>query len=529
MTRKLPSCLLKNSTGLLQTLLFSAGFLMIATASNAQSTVILQADQPGDKISKHIYGHFAEHLGRCIYDGIYVGDTSKSIPNTNGIRNDVIEALKKLKVANLRWPGGCYADIYHWKDGVGPKNKRTPIINRWWGNVTEDNSFGTHEFLELCKKIGAEPYLAGNMGSGTVRELADWTEYVNAKAGTGPMARLREQNGQKEPWTVKYWGVGNEAWGCGGNMRPEFYANLYRQYATFMTNWDNSDKIYRVASGSNGNDYNWTDVMMRDVPASMMEGLSLHHYAVINWSKKGSATSFTEEQYFATMKSALQMEELVSRHSTIMDKYDRSKRVALVVDEWGGWYDVEPGTNPGFLYQQNTMRDAMIAGVTLNIFNNHCDRVRIANLAQTVNVLQAVILTEKQKILLTPTYHVLEMYNVHQDAKLLPIKIITNDYVLADDKLPAVSASASKDASGKTHISLTNIDTKNAQTITVNLDGGQYTAVTGRILTSSKLQNYNSFDEPNKITPAAFNGASLKANTLSIKLPPFSVVVLELN
>ena len=326
MTRKLPSCLLKNSTGLLQTLLFSAGFLMIATASNAQSTVILQADQPGDKISKHIYGHFAEHLGRCIYDGIYVGDTSKSIPNTNGIRNDVIEALKKLKVANLRWPGGCYADIYHWKDGVGPKNKRTPIINRWWGNVTEDNSFGTHEFLELCKKIGAEPYLAGNMGSGTVRELADWTEYVNAKAGTGPMARLREQNGQKEPWTVKYWGVGNEAWGCGGNMRPEFYANLYRQYATFMTNWDNSDKIYRVASGSNGNDYNWTDVMMRDVPASMMEGLSLHHYAVINWSKKGSATSFTEEQYFATMKSALQMEELVSRHSTIMDKYDRSKR-----------------------------------------------------------------------------------------------------------------------------------------------------------------------------------------------------------
>ncbi len=528
MTRKLPSCLLKNSTGLLQTLLFSAGFLMIATASNAQSTVILQADQPGDKISKHIYGHFAEHLGRCIYDGIYVGDTSKSIPNTNGIRNDVIEALKKLKVANLRWPGGCYADIYHWKDGVGPKNKRTPIINRWWGNVTEDNSFGTHEFLELCKKIGAEPYLAGNMGSGTVRELADWTEYVNAKAGTGPMARLREQNGQKEPWTVKYWGVGNEAWGCGGNMRPEFYANLYRQYATFMTNWDNSDKIYRVASGSNGNDYNWTDVMMRDVPASMMEGLSLHHYAVINWSKKGSATSFTEEQYFATMKSALQMEELVSRHSTIMDKYDRSKRVALVVDEWGGWYDVEPGTNPGFLYQQNTMRDAMIAGVTLNIFNNHCDRVRIANLAQTVNVLQAVILTEKQKILLTPTYHVLEMYNVHQDAQLLPLTLRTPDYVYGTDKLPAVSVSASKDKEGLTHVSLVNIDASKSQTLSIDLRGAAFTSVSGRILQSAKIQDFNTFNEPEKVKLAIFNGAKLNGSKIDLTLPPFSVVVLTL-
>ena len=528
MTRKLPSCLLKNSTGLLQTLLFSAGFLMIATASNAQSTVILQADQPGDKISKHIYGHFAEHLGRCIYDGIYVGDTSKSIPNTNGIRNDVIEALKKLKVANLRWPGGCYADIYHWKDGVGPKNKRTPIINRWWGNVTEDNSFGTHEFLELCKKIGAEPYLAGNMGSGTVRELADWTEYVNAKAGTGPMARLREQNGQKEPWTVKYWGVGNEAWGCGGNMRPEFYANLYRQYATFMTNWDNSDKIYRVASGSNGNDYNWTDVMMRDVPASMMEGLSLHHYAVINWSKKGSATSFTEEQYFATMKSALQMEELVSRHSTIMDKYDRSKRVALVVDEWGGWYDVEPGTNPGFLYQQNTMRDAMIAGVTLNIFNNHCDRVRIANLAQTVNVLQAVILTEKQKILLTPTYHVLEMYNVHQDAQLLPLTLRAPDYVYGTDKLPAVSVSASKDKEGLTHVSLVNIDASKSQTLSIDLRGAAFNSVSGRILQSAKIQDFNTFNEPEKVNPAIFNGAKLNGSKIDLTLPPFSVVVLTL-
>lgn len=500
----------------------------VLMSATAQTSVILQADLPGDKISKHIYGHFAEHLGRCIYDGIYVGDTNRTIPNTNGIRNDVVDALKKLKVANLRWPGGCYADIYHWKDGVGPKSARTPIINRWWGNVTEDNSFGTHEFLELCTKIGAEPYLAGNMGSGTVRELAEWAEYVNAKAGTGPMARWREQNGKKEPWNVKYWGVGNEAWGCGGNMRPEFYANLYRQYATFMTNWDNSDKIFRVASGSNGNDFNWTDVLMRDVPASMMEGLSLHHYAVINWSKKGSATNFTEDQYFATMKSALQMEELVSRHSTIMDKYDRSKKVALVVDEWGGWYEVEPGTNPGFLYQQNTMRDAMIAGVTLNIFNNHCDRVRIANLAQTVNVLQSVILTDKQKLLLTPTYHVLEMYNVHQDAQLLPVHFNSPEYVLGTEKLPAVSVSASKDKNGSTNISLVNIDAGKSQSISIDLRGGKFTTVSGRILSAKKLQDHNSFDDPDKIQPVVFNGAKLNGTKLDLVLPPFSVVVLNL-
>lgn len=505
-----------------------AAICFTGSTITAQTSVVLQADLPGDKISKHIYGHFAEHLGRCIYDGIYVGDTSKTIPNTNGIRNDILDALKKLKVSNLRWPGGCYADIYHWKDGVGPKNKRTPIINRWWGNVTEDNGFGTHEFLELCNKIGAEPYLAGNMGSGTVRELAEWAEYVNAKPGTGPMSVWREQNGRKEPWNVKYWGVGNEAWGCGGNMKPEFYANLYRQYATFMTNWENNDKIFRVASGSNGNDFNWTDVLMRDVPASMMEGLSLHHYAVINWSKKGSATAFTEEQYFATMKSALQMEDLVSRHSTIMDKYDRAKRVALVVDEWGGWYDVEPGTNPGFLYQQNTMRDAMIAGVTLNIFNNHCDRVRIANLAQTVNVLQAVILTDKQKMLLTPTYHVMEMYNVHQDAQLLPVTLRSPDYVFGNDKLPAVSVSASKDKDGNTHISLANIDAAKTQTISVDLRGAAFKTVTGRILSSKKLQDFNSFEEPNKIQPAVFNGAKLNGSKLELALPPFSVVVLTL-
>jgi alpha-N-arabinofuranosidase len=491
-----------------------------------QATVIIN-NAPVTTISKNIYGHFAEHLGHCIYGGFYVGDTSKNIPNTDGVRNDIIDALKKLKIPNLRWPGGCFADTYHWKDGVGPRDKRPTIVNKWWGGVTEDNSFGTHNFLNMCELLGAEPYLTGNVGSGSSQEMADWVQYVNFD-GKSPMSDWRKQNGREQPWKVKFWGIGNEAWGCGGNMRPEYYADEFRKFATFMTDWGNTGGLIRIASGASDADYNWTETLMKNIPVDMLGGLGVHHYAIIDWGKKSSATGFTEDQYFATMKSALQMDELVTKHAAIMDKYDPKKKVAMVVDEWGGWYDVEPGTNPGFLYQQNTMRDAMIAGVTLNIFNNHADRVRMANLAQCINVLQAVILTDKEKMILTPTYHVMEMYNVHQDAKLLPIKIISDDYVFGTEKLPAISCSASKDSTGKTHISLVNIDTKNTQTITVNLQGGQYASVTGRILTSDKLQNYNSFDEPDKIKPTTFSGATLKSNVLSVKLPPFSVIVLEL-
>ena len=479
------------------------------------------------KINKNIYGHFAEHLGRCIYDGFYVGENNKTIPNTEGVRNDVIAALRKMKIPLLRWPGGCFADTYHWKDGVGPKDKRPAMVNTWWGGVTENNSFGTHDFLNMCERLGAEPYLSGNVGSGTVQEFSQWLQYVNFD-GESPMSDWRKENGREKPWNVKYWGVGNEAWGCGGNMTAEYYVNIYRQYATFMTDWTNTHDLFRIASGANGADYHWTEVLMRDIPQNMISGTGLHHYSVIEWNHKGPATDFTEEQYFKTLKSAWQMEELVTKHSEIMDKYDPQKKVALVVDEWGGWYDVEPGTNPGFLYQQNTMRDAMIAGMTLNIFNNHADRVRMANLAQTINVLQAVILTNKEKIILTPTYHVMEMYNVHQDAMLLPIKITTDDYVFNGEKLPAVSASASKDSTGTIHISLVNIDPKNTQKINLNLGEEKIKSVTGRILSSKKVQDYNSFDNPNKITPAVFNGARVNDKSLSATLPPASVVVLKL-
>lgn len=490
----------------------------------AQNKVIIQADSGKFVINKNIYGHFSEHLGNCIYEGIYVGEKNKTIPNTNGIRNDVVAALKKLKVPLLRWPGGCFADTYHWKDGIGPKNSRASIVNQWWGGVTEDNSFGTHEFLNFCRMIEAAPYISGNVGSGTVQEMSDWVSYVNGAPNSSPMSKLRVKNGQINPWQGKYWGIGNEAWGCGGNMTPEHYANLFRQYATYLTRVNNTD-MFRIASGAGGQDTNWTAVLMKNIPLQMMEGVGVHHYAVIDWGKKGSASSFSEKEYFLTMKEALKMEEIVTQHSAIMDKYDPKKQVALVVDEWGGWYDVEPGTNPGFLFQQNTMRDAVLAGATLNIFNNHCERVRMANLAQIVNVLQAVVLTNKEKLILTPTYHVMEMYNVHQDAAMLPLKVETADYVFENAKLPAISASASKDKNGITHISLVNVDAAKSNEVTIELKGRKYNKLSGRILTSGKLQNYNSFNEPNKIQPANFD-AQISDNKIVVKIPAFSVLVL---
>jgi len=494
--------------------------------AHSQNTITLNADGGKDKISKHIYGHFSEHLGKCIYEGFYVGDNNTAIPNVKGVRTDVVEALKKLKIPNLRWPGGCFADTYHWKDGIGPKDKRPTIVNTWWGGVTEDNSFGTHDFLDMCELLGTEPYLSGNVGSGTVQELTDWVQYTTF-AGKSPMSKLRAENGREKPWNVKYWGIGNEAWGCGGNMKAEYYASIYKQYSTFLTGWSNDNKIFRIASGANSSDYNWTEVLMRDIPHNMLEGVALHHYSVIDWNKKGSATAFTEEQYFTILKKALLMEELVSRHSTIMDRYDKQKRVALVVDEWGGWYDVEPGSNPGFLFQQNTIRDAVLAGATLNIFNNHADRVRMANLAQTVNVLQAVVLTDKEKMLLTPTYHVMEMYTVHHEATMIPMELKSGDYVFGTDKLQAISASASRDAQGLVHISLVNIDASKVQEVTIDVRGAKFSSVTGRVLTSDKIQDYNTFDQPSKIKPVTFKDASISGNTLKVKLPPHSVVVLE--
>lgn len=499
--------------------------ILTGSLSFAQATVKLEVDIDAPVINKNIYGHFAEHLGRCIYDGLYVGEKS-NIPNTEGVRNDIIDALKNLKIPNLRWPGGCFADTYHWKDGVGPQSERPTIVNTWWGNVTEDNSFGTHNFLNLCEELGAEPYLSGNVGSGSVQELADWVQYVNFD-GISPMSDWRKRNGRGKPWGVRYWGIGNEAWGCGGNMRVEYYADIYRKYATFMSNAGLDGGLFRIASGASDADYHWTEVLMRDIPHNLLQGVALHHYSVLSWTDKGPSVKFSEDEYFRIMKQSWLMEELVTKHSAVMQKYDPENKVALVVDEWGGWYSVEEGTNPGFLYQQNTMRDAMIAGMNLNIFNNHADRVKMANLAQIVNVLQAVILTKGEKMILTPTYHVMKMYNVHQDAQLIPIKLSTPDYEFNGERLPAVSASASKDKGGLIHVSLINIDASKANTVSIDLNEVGIKSMTGEILTSASLQDHNTFDNPEKIKPTNFKNFKLKKGIVDVTIPPFSVLVFE--
>lgn len=501
--------------------------LLYAFGVGAQNTITLFPEKAKDSISRHVYGHFAEHLGRGIYDGIYVGDSNTRIPHRNGIRQDIVAALRKLKVPVLRWPGGCFADTYHWRDGVGPKSQRPSMLNIWWGNTREDNSFGTHEFLNFCEEIGAAPYLSGNVGSGTPQELADWIKYTTHPAGTSPMPDWREANGRKQPWSVKYWGLGNEAWGCGGNMTAEYYANIYRQFATFMTS-GSPEGLYRIASGANSNDYHWTEVLMRDIPHGMFDALGLHFYSVIDWNKKGPAAEFTEEQYRKTLREALRMDELITKHSAIMDRYDPQKKKALAVDEWGGWYDVEPGTNGAFLFQQNTMRDAVLAGSTLNIFNNHCDRVRMANLAQMVNVLQAVILTKEEKLILTPTYHVMEMYNVHQDALMIPVAVKSTSYMAGGDTLTAINASASRSADGTIHLSVVNLDPRKTQTVTLTGGTAGMKVSGGRILSAPRIQDHNSFEQPEKVKPTDYKGYSQSPSGIQLVLPPGSVTLLSL-
>ncbi|WPU91049.1 alpha-L-arabinofuranosidase C-terminal domain-containing protein [Mucilaginibacter sabulilitoris] len=479
-------------------------------------------------ISKHIYGQFAEHLGHGIYGGFWV-DKSLPVKKQDRIRLDVVEALKKIKIPNLRWPGGCFADEYHWRDGIGPAAQRPRMVNTNWGGVTEDNSFGTHEFLELCSLLKCEPYVAGNVGSGTVDEMSKWIEYLNSNS-TSTVVKERVKNGHPEPYKVSFWGVGNESWGCGGNMTPQFYADQFKRYASFAKDYPGA-KLKKIASGPNADDYNWTEVCMKNIPAHMMYGLSLHYYTIPtgSWGKKGSATAFTEGEYFNTMVNCLKMEELVTKHSAIMDKYDPEKHVALVVDEWGVWTDPEPGTNPGFLYQQNSLRDALIAATTLNIFNNHSDRVKMAALAQTINVLQSLILTDKEKMVLTPTYYIFDMYKVHQDAKYLPIKLDAPDYEVDGKKIPAVNASASQDAAGKVHISLVNLDIHKPITITTGFSDIKWTNVSGQILTSANVTNINTFQDPDKIHLSNFTGAKKDGDKLVVTLPAKSVVTLELN
>ena len=489
-----------------------------------KATVTLHADQGKNIISRHIYGQFAEHLGTCIYGGLWVGEDS-DIPNTQGYRNDVLGALKELSIPNLRWPGGCFADEYHWMDGIGPRDQRPRMVNNNWGGTVEDNSFGTHEFLNLCELLGCEPYVSGNVGSGTVKEMAKWVEYMTAE--DGPMAKLRKQNGREKPWKVHFFGVGNESWGCGGSMRPEFYADLYRRYSTYCRNY-NGNQLFKIASGASDYDYNWTEVLMQRV-GNRMNGLSLHYYTVMDWNQKGSATDFDADEYYRTLGKCLEIEQVLQRHIGIMDKYDPDRNVALMVDEWGTWWDQEPGTIPGHLFQQNTLRDAMVAALTLNVFHKYTDRIQMANIAQIANVLQSMILTKDDRMVLTPTYHVFHMYKVHQDATYIPLDVQCERRVVRDDRIvPTLSATASRDDEGTVHISLANIDLENTCDVEIALGDVKGKSVKGIILTTGNIDDHNTFEQPDKVKPADFSGARLVKGTLKVTLPAKSIVTLSI-
>jgi alpha-N-arabinofuranosidase len=486
--------------------------------------IVVKAQDGDARISRHIYGHFSEHLGRCIYGGFWVGNDPEAaaIPNTRGIRNDIVAALRRIRIPNLRWPGGCFADEYHWQDGIGPRAERPRTINNNWGGVTEDNSFGTHEFLDLCGQLGCEPYICGNVGSGTVREFSQWIEYCNF-GGPSSMAELRRKNGRAEPWKVRFWGVGNENWGCGGGMTAAFYADNYRRYASYAHDYG-EERLYKIACGF---DLDWNRVLLEKA-AERMDGLSIHYYTIPGeWAKKGSAVEFTEAEWYITMRKAAEMEDMVAKNSALMDEFDPKRRIGLVVDEWGTWLDVEPGTNPGFLYQQNTLRDALVAGLHLNAFNNHAERVFMANIAQTVNVLQAPILTEGPHMLLTPTYHIFDLYKVHGGAVKLPVYVESG----SAGGLPALSASASEDGEGRIHLSLINIDAEQEQDLRIELRGltlSPSVQASGRLLSSEKMTAHNTFAAPDQVRITDFTAFSLSGGRLALTLPPMSAATLEL-
>ncbi len=499
------------------------------------------------RIRKEIYGQFAEHLGRGIYEGLFVRPES-GIPNEDGIRTDVADALREIKVPVIRWPGGCFADEYHWMDGIGPLESRKKIINTNWGGVLEDNSFGTHEFFHLCEMLGCEAYVNGNIGSGTVKEMEDWMEYITFD-GESPMSRLRAENGRREPWKMKFFGLGNESWGCGGNMFPEDYAARYRLYQSFL---HDSQKVpaEKIAVGPAGDDYDWTEKLLekcyrRNQPQrhGFMDGLSVHYYMYLRgWEDKGSALSFTDEEWVLTMQRAYFLKEILEKHAEILDRYDPEKKIGLVVDEWGNWFWTEEGTNPGFLYQQNSMRDAVSAGLNLNVFNKMSDRITMTNIAQMINVLQSMLLTQGAELVKTPTYFVYRMFRDHQDADLLE-SVVSGNYelsVLEDDRtapaVPVLSESVSMNEKGEINLTLTNQSTEDDLSVRIHMNESKpYTATLCEILqgeSSSEdphgLRAHNSFEEPEQVQIRPYSQISKDESGFALTLPAASVVHLTL-
>ncbi len=522
-----------------RTLLFGLilmGIGVAAPRAHAQKVeMTVDVSKAGAKIDRNIFGQFAEHLGHGIYEGIWVGPDS-TIPNTRGIRNDVVEALKAIRVPNIRWPGGCFADEYHWRNGIGPTDKRAVTLNPNWGGVIEPNAFGTHEFMDFLEQIGAEAYLSVNVGSGTPREAAEWLEYLTTAQPT-TLAKERATNGHSAPYKVAFLGIGNESWDCGGNMSPDYYLSQLKIYSRFVRNFNpaqqDKQQMLKIAVGPGGGEprwTEWTDTVMKAYQKHTwswdIDGLSMHAYTIVKWPPSYASVGFGETEYAQILKSTLEMDDLINKHSAIMDKYDPEKKVALVVDEWGAWYAPLPGSNPGFLVQQNSLRDAILAALNINIFARHADRVRVANIAQMANVLQAMVLTDKAHMVLTPTYYIFKMYVPFQDSTFVPVTFQAGNYTHGEINLPRVDAIAAKDKAGKLWLALINVDPNQATEIEVGLTGLNAKSVAGETLTAPKVDSVNTFEASSTVVPKPFS-AKIAGGKLSAKLEPKSVTVIS--
>ena len=494
----------------------------------------IDTSKAGAKIDRNLFGQFAENLGHGLYEGIWVGPDS-SIPNTRGIRNDVVTALRALRVPNVRWPGGCFADEYHWRNGIGSAGQRPATINAAWGDVVDTNSFGTHEFMDFIQQIGSQAYVSVNVGSGTPREAADWLEYMTAAQPTA-LEKERAANNHPDPYKVGFLGIGNESWGCGGNMTADYYLSQLKIYSHFVRNDDpdqqRANHMLKIAVGPGVPKTEWTETIMKAWQEHDwswdIDGLSLHWYTVPNgWPPSTPSTGFGVEDYAKTLKSTLFMDEFLRQQETVMDKFDPQKKVALAVDEWGAWHAPLPGTNPHFLVQQNSLRDAILASLNLNIFARHADRVRMANIAQMVNVLQSMILTDKEKMVLTPTYYVYKMYVPFQDATFLPVAFSAGTYLQGTTNLPRLDALAARDSSGKLWLEVTNLDPEKPVDIDAEISGGAVKSAQAETLTASAVDSVNTFDAPGTVVPKLVS-AKIERGILALTVGPKSVTVISL-
>jgi len=519
------------------------------TAADARIEILL--NEPGDTIAPEIYGHFVEHLGGVVYDGIWVGEQS-SIPNVNGVRKQLIDALRKVKPGMIRWPGGCFADQYDWRDGTGPRAKRPRRTNFWldageWSATAnrsgaqayEPNTFGTVDFAEFCRQVGAQPYFAANLRSLPAQQFDQWIEYCNSPAGSTTLADLRAADGHADPLNVKLWGVGNESWGCGGNFDPEDYAVEFRRYTAWAPSY--GVKLAFIGSGPNDDNFAWTRRAFAKLGGEGLDNLwgwALHHYSWNagahshpEWYKsKGDALQFDASQYYSILRDANDMERLIRTHWDVMGESDPRHKVKLVVDEWGAWH--KPGTEPfaeALLGQQNTMRDAVVAGMTLDIFNRHAEKVGMASVAQLVNNLQALFFAHENRFCVTPTYHVFDLYSSHQGGQSLRTVLSAPDIRYSfDDKpaaLPGLCSSSSLKGNNLT-VTVTNPSIDTARNSEIVIRGGRIQTISAVVLAAKDVHAHNSFDNPRAVEPSTF---PIKAQgaVLTNLFPPASVTKFE--